>query len=205
MLKYLLIIPFCSSLIFTANAQYVGLKGGLTLSNLNFDEVDDRNMRTGYNVGAYVNLPVSDDIAFQPEVNFTTKGATADFDVPIFRGEYSFNMNYIDVPLMGVFRLGDQVEIHLGPYIGFLMGVSLSTDGEFIEGEEALDKEDFQSLDFGLAGGLAVNFSTLQIGARYHYGLQEVSDSESTQNFYLGDARHSYLQVYGALRFGTYD
>lgn len=204
MIKYLLIILFSSSLIFTANAQYVGLKGGLTLSNLNIDEVDDRNMRTGYHVGAYINLPISDDIAFQPEVNFTTKGTTADYDIAIFQGESSFNMNYIDVPIMGVFRLGEQVEIHLGPYLGFLMGVSLSTDGEFIEGEEALDKEDFQSLDFGLAGGLAVNFSALQIGARYHYGLQEAADSEGAEAF-LGDARHSYLQVYGALRFGTYD
>lgn len=204
MIKHLLTIAFCSAVMFSANAQYLGVKGGLTLSNLNIDEVDDRNMRTGYHFGAYLNLPLGDRLAFQPEVNYTTKGATAEYDILVFQGENSFNMGYIDVPLMGVFRLGDQAEIHLGPYIGFLSSASISTEGDFGEGQEPLDRESFKSMDYGLAAGLALNFNALQLGARYHYGMQQIADSDDAEAL-LGDARHAYLQVYAAIRLGTFD
>ncbi|MCA1762524.1 MAG: PorT family protein, partial [Flavobacteriales bacterium] len=157
-----------------------------------------------FNAGVYFNFPLTETFAFQPEVNFTTKGATAEYSLLSFDGEYSFNMSYIDVPLMGVIRLDEAFELHLGPYFGLLANTSFSTDGDFGEGQEELDSDNFQNLDYGLAGGLAFNFSAFQVGARYHYGLQEVADSEAAETFF-GDARHSYLQVYGALRIGEFD
>jgi hypothetical protein len=187
-----------------SHAQYIGIKGGFTLSNLNFEGVNDNNMRPGYNVGAYINLPLGDVFAFQPEVNYTTKGATANYNVLFYNGDYSFNLNYFDIPLMGVLRLGEVAELHFGPYIGFLSNSSLSTDGDFGEGQEKLSRDSFKSMDYGLAGGLAFNFNALQIGARYHYGLQQIADSDAAKLF-IGDARHSYLQVYGALRLGVID
>jgi hypothetical protein len=161
-------------------------------------------MRTGYHFGAYFNLPLGDAIAFQPEVSYTTKGTTAEYDFAFFQGEYSFNMNYIDVPLMGVLRLGDQAELHLGPYISYLSGASFSTEGDLGEGQEPVDKDEFNAWDFGLAAGAALNFNALQLGARYHHGLQQVADSENAKAL-LGDARHSYVQVYVALRLGSFD
>jgi len=201
-MKYLIATAVGLFLFVNAHAQYLGLKGGLTLSNLNFDEVKDDNLRAGYHVGAYLNLPLGDVFAFQPEVNYTTKGATAEYDVLFFNGEYSFNMAYIDVPLMGVLKFGNAAELHFGPYIGFLAGTSFSTEGDFGDGQSALDKDNFRSLDYGLAGGLAFNFNALQLGARYHYGLQKVAKSDEAELF-LGDARHSYLQVYAAIRLGN--
>lgn len=184
-------------------AQHLGIKGGLTFSNLNIDEVTDENLRFGYHFGAYLNLPLGERFAFQPEVNYTTKGATAEYDVLFFNGEYSFNLSYIDVPLMGVLRLSEGFEIHAGPYLGILTQASLSTDGDLGEGQEPLDKDHFQSLDYGLAAGIALNFEALQIGARYHYGLREIAQTEDAELF-MGDASHSYFQIYAALRLGTY-
>lgn len=204
MIRIIFTVALMSILSMQAQAQYLGLKGGLTASNLNFDEVNDRNMRIGYHVGAYVNIPLGDVLAFQPEVNFTTKGATAEYDVLFFNGEYSFNMAYVDVPLMGVLRLGSAAELHFGPYIGFLAGTSLSTEGDFGDGQEELDTDDFKSMDYGLAAGLALNFDALQLGARYHYGLQSIADSDGAETV-LGDATHSYVQVYAAIRLGAFD
>jgi hypothetical protein len=59
-------------------------------------------------------------------------------------------------------------------------------------------------MDFGLAAGLALNFNALQLGARYHYGLTEIANTDAADSF-LGDAKHSYLQVYAALRLGNFD
>jgi hypothetical protein len=191
-------------MVSAGQAQYIGLKGGLTLSNLNIDEVNDKNMRAGYHFGAYAHLPLGDAFAFQPEVNFTTKGATAEYDILFFDGEYSFNLNYVDVPLMGVVKFGDAAELHVGPYIGFLTNASLSTEGDFGDGQEELDRDSFKEMDLGLAAGIALNFNALQLGARYHYGLNEIAKTDAAKNF-LGDARHSYLQVYAALRIGNYN
>lgn len=203
-MKYFLTLAATLCMMQVSMAQYIGLKGGLTLSILNFEEVQDENLRLGYHVGAYLHLPIGDVFAFQPEVNYTTKGATAEYDVLFFDGEYSFNMAYIDVPLMGVLKLGDAAELHFGPYFGFLSNTSLSTEGDFGDGQSELDRDHFKTLDYGLAGGLALNFNALQLGARYHYGLQKIADTDEAALF-LGDARHSYLQVYAAIRLGNYE
>lgn len=203
MIRSILILGFVALTSTVGFAQHIGLKGGITLSNLSIEEVNDENLRLGYHFGGYFNLPLGERFAFQPEVNYTTKGATAEYDVLFFNGEYSFNLSYIDVPLMGVFRLSEGFEIHAGPYLGWLTQASLSTEGDLGDGQEPLNKDNFRSLDYGLAAGIALNFDALQIGARYHYGLNQLADSDDAELF-LGEATHSYLQVYAALRLGAY-
>ncbi len=208
MKKQLLILTIALISGFGAHAQYIGLKGGLNLSNLNIDDVDDENLRTGYHFGVYLNVPISDAFAFQPEVLYSTKGAEGAYDIDLgpfgdIDGTATFKLNYIDVPLLGVFRLGDIAEIHVGPYVGFLAGSDYEIEGDF-EAEDDLDSDNFKNLDFGLVGGFALNFSAIQVGARYNYGLQEVQDSELAETL-LGDAKNSYIQVFAALRLGSYD
>jgi len=203
MMRLTCIVAIAMLLSSSAFSQHIGLKGGLTFSNLNIDEVTDENLRFGYHFGGYFNLPLGERLAFQPEVNYTTKGSTAEYDVLFFNGEYSFNLSYIDIPLMAVLRLTEGFELHAGPYIGLLTNASLSTEGDLGDGQEALSKDNFSSTDYGLAAGVGFNFDALQIGARYHYGLREIAESDDAELF-LGDARHSYLQVYVALRLGSY-
>jgi|SRR5690554_264882 len=208
-MRKIIIMTFALGLIaFTAKAQYLGLKGGMNLSNLNIDEVDDENMRVGYHFGAYVNVPISDAFAVQPEVLYSTKGSKADYDIDLgllgsVNGNAQIHLDYIDIPLLGVFRVGDNFELHLGPYIGFLANSKYKFEGD-TEGEGDLDSDHFKNMDYGLVGGLALNFSALQVGARYNYGLQKIEDS-STAKALLGDAKNSYFQVFAAIRLGNYD
>lgn len=208
MRKIILTTIVLSLIAVAAKAQYVGIKGGLNLSNLNIDGVDDENMRLGYHFGAFVNLPISDGFAIQPEVLYSTKGTRANYNQDLgifgqFNAETKFKLDYIDVPLLAVFRVGDNFEIHAGPYIGFLMSSKWEVTGD-VEVENDLDKDNFKSMDYGLVGGIALNFSALQVGARYNYGLQKIQDS-STADLLLGDARNSYFQVFAAIRIGSYD
>lgn len=208
MKKIILTTVVLGLMAFAANAQYVGVKGGLNLSNLNIDGVDDENMRLGYHFGAFINLPISDGFAVQPEVLYSTKGTKADYNQDLgilgqFTAETKFKLDYIDVPLLAVFRVGDNFEIHAGPYIGFLMSSKFEVDGD-VELEDDLDKDNFKSMDFGLVGGIALNFSAVQVGARYNYGLQKIQDSDAA-DLLLGDATNSYFQVFAALRLGNYD
>lgn len=203
-MKRIILTAFLLSLIsVTAHAQYVGIKGGLNLSNLNIDEVNDENMRAGYHFGAYFNLPISDGFAIQPEVLYSTKGAEAEYDIVGIDGTAKLKLDYIDIPILAVFRFGDALELHAGPYFGFLANSKYEIDGDFDDASD-LDSDNFKGLDYGLAAGLAVNLSALQIGARYNYGLQEVQDSDAAE-FVIGDAKNSYFQVFAAIRLGNYD
>lgn len=191
-----------------AKAQYLGIKGGMNLSNLNIDDVDDENMRVGYHFGAFFNLPISDAFAVQPEVLYSTKGAKADYNIDLgllgsVDGNAQIKLDYIDVPLLGVFRVGDNFELHVGPYIGFLTNSKYKFEGA-AEAEGDLDSDSFKNMDYGLVGGLALNFSALQVGARYSYGLQKIQDSSAAKAL-LGDAKNSYFQVFAAIRIGNYD
>lgn len=208
MKKIILTTVVLTFIAVAAKAQYIGIKGGLNLSNLNIDKVDDDNMRVGYHFGAFFNLPISDGFAVQPEVLYSTKGNKSHYnqDFGIF-GELNtdaeFKLDYIDVPLLAVFRIGDAFEIHAGPYIGFLTSAKVDFDGD-VDDEFNFDSDNFKNIDYGLVGGIALNFSALQIGARYNYGLQKIQDS-NTADLILGDAKNSYFQVFAALRLGNYD
>lgn len=191
-------------LSFSAQAQYLGLKGGLNFSNLFVEDANDENLRFGYHGGLYLSIPLSEGLSFQPEVLYSTKGATAKYDVLFFQGENTIKLDYVDVPLLAIIKLGDFAEIQAGPYVGFLLNSSVSTDGDFGDDQQELDNDGFKKLDIGLAGGLAINLNALQIGARYNYGLTKVADSDVADAF-LGDARNAYIQVFAALRIGNYD
>lgn len=177
-----------------------GLKGGLNISNLYVDEVNDENARFGFNVGLYAQLFSSEFFAIQPELLYSTKGTKVSYD-DIVRGEgdRKFNLNYIELPVLAVIKLGGAAELHFGPYWGYLVGVSDDYDGDTDDYQE-LDRDAFRNWDFGLAGGVGINFGATQIGARYSKGLRKIADSNYAES-YVGDAKNSCAQLYIAFNF----
>lgn len=206
MKKHIFLLSLFSLFTVFAHAQYIGVKAGLNLSNLNIDGVDNDHMRFGVHGGAYLNLPIGEAFAIQPEVLFSTKGSTAKYNIDALdiQGKNTFKLNYLDIPIMGVINVGEAAEIQFGPYIGFLMSSSASTEGTFGDATTDLDKDNFKKLDYGVAGGLVINFDFLQVGARYSYGLQKIGDSAAADVFSLDEATNSYFQLFGALRIGAY-
>ena len=183
-----------------ANAQArAGIKGGLNVSNLYIDDVDDENARYGFNVGLYGQVLSSETFALQPELLFSTKGTKADYNGlgGLMDQTVKFNLNYLDLPVLAVFKLGDAAEIHVGPYASYLLNANISYSGN-VNGDDELDKDQLKSYDFGLAGGLGMNFGPVQVGARYNYGLVKIADSNVARDI-LGDSRNSCAQLYVAL------
>lgn len=182
------------------NSMRVGIKGGLNVTNLWTDEVSDDNARYGFHVGVYTQLFESDVFAIQPEVLFSTKGAKFEDDANGFEGTLDFNMNYLDIPVLAVFKLGDAAEIHVGPYFGYLLNAKANIDGDIDFDEDEIDRNNFKSWDYGLSAGIGFNAGPVQIGARYNYGLQKIADSDEAE-FVLGDAKHSNAQLYISFNF----
>lgn len=190
-----LVIPI--SLI--AQDARTGIKGGLNVSNLYIDDVSDENLRPGFHLGVFTQLPISEFFAIQPEVMYSTKGASATYDPDVFdlEGEYDFNLNYVDVPILANFRLGESADIQIGPYVSYLTNANISTEGTIDESAN-LDRDNFNTIDYGLSAGFQLNFDAITAGARYNYGLNQIADSNAAEAI-LGDARNSLAQIYLAL------
>ena len=142
-----------------ASAQSIrsGIKGGINVSNLYINDVSDENSRIGFNVGIYGQLFPSDVFTIQPELLYTTKGTKAVYD-GVFVGSTDFNLNYIELPVLGVIKLGKVMELHLGPYFGYLVNANIKYDGDFGSGNNELDRDNFTKLDYGIAAGLGSKF-----------------------------------------------
>lgn len=174
-----------------------GIKGGLNVSNLYIDDVDDENARYGFNLGFYGQVFSSDVFALQPELLFSTKGSKAEYG-GVFDGTIKYNLSYLDLPVLAVFKLGESAEIHVGPYLSYLLGANVSHEGDLGNGVEDINKDHLKSFDFGLSGGFGLNFGNLQVGARYNYGLTEIADSDAAEAV-IGDSKNSVAQLYLAL------
>lgn len=183
---------------FAAEAQTArsGIKGGVNFSNLFIDEADRDYTRTGFHIGVFGQfLNSMEQFGVQPELLFNTKGGRADYVLAGNNGELRFNLNYIDVPVLAVFKLGDAADLHLGPYVSYLVSSSLSAKGDFGDEYTTLDKGSFNAFDYGLAGDFGLNFGELSIGVRYNLGLRRIADSAASELF-LGNSKNSVGQIF---------
>lgn len=179
-----------------------GIKGGLNVSNLYVDEVDDENARFGFNLGFYGQVLSSDAFALQPELLFSTKWSKVEYGGSFFDQSFKYNLSYLDLPVLAVFKLGESAEIHVGPYISYLLGADISHEGDLGSGVDDMDRDDLKSFDYGLSGGFGLNFGNFQVGARYNYGLTKLADSDAAE-LLLGDSKNSVAQLYLALNLNS--
>lgn len=201
-IKFLsLIVLFITASVLSSNETFAqmraGVKGGLNVSNLYIDDIDDENARYGFNVGVYGQIFSTDVFAIQPELLFSTKGTRAEYD-GIVDQTVKYNLSYLDLPVLAVFKLGKAAEIHVGPYASYLLDANISYSGDLANGDEEVDKDNLKSFDYGLVGGFGLNFGMVQVGARYNYGLVKIADSDGAK-LLLGDSKNSVAQIYLSL------
>jgi hypothetical protein len=179
-----------------------GIKGGFNVSNLYSDEINDQNARYGFNVGIYGQVLSSETFAIQPELLFTTKGTQAEYNGVLGYQEARFNLNYLELPLLAVFKLGNSAEIHAGGYAAYLLSANVKYSGNFSNGTDQLDRDNFKHGDAGLVAGFGLNFGAAQVGARYNFGLVELANSNSSRNM-LGNSKNSCATLYLAFNVNS--
>src|SRR5689334_9923506 len=170
------------------NDVRVGFKGGLNLSNLYVNDVDDENVRVGWHAGFYTQLFQSQVFTIQPEVNFSTKGSGITYVQGLTGNRYDqrFNLSYIDIPVLAVFKLGQAAEIHLGPYWSYLVHAEIkNNEGDPNNEFDTKDRDNFDKWDYGLVGGIGFNLGEgAQLGVRYNYGLNEIARSAAMKRVF---------------------
>lgn len=174
-----------------------GIKGGLNLTNLYVNDVTDENMKPGVNAGFYAKVPVSKLLSFQPEVLYSMKGAQLNYNNIFGSGKYRYNLDYLEVPVAAVFNIARNFNIHAGPYAAFLLSAKvqdIDKDGN-INGATELNKDNFQSVDYGVFGSVAFDAGNATIGGRYTYGLREIGKAGLSGNL-TKNSKNSALSFY---------
>jgi hypothetical protein len=161
-----------------------GAKAGLNLASIAGDDTDDLDGRTAFHVGVIAEIAVSDQFSVQPELVYSAQGATATeegIDVDI-------NIDYINLPIMAKFYVGEGFSLEAGPQVGFLMSAKGKGGGEEID-----FKDETKGIDFGANFGVGYKLeSGLNFGARYNLGLSNINDFEGSDDF---KNQNSVIQV----------
>jgi hypothetical protein len=180
-------------------APKIGVKGGINLANLYVDDVSDEKLKVGLNAGLFFKIPFTSFFAIQPEVLYSSQGSKLTYDNRIQgSGEYRYNLNYIQVPMLAVFNLGPHFNLHAGPYASFLTSANIKNlhDNGDIQNITNLKADDFNRVDYGLAGGAALEFGNFTLGARYNYGLKEIGKSGNLSGDLTRNSKNSVASFY---------
>ncbi len=176
-----------------------GVKGGFNMSNFlsDDDEATDENILYGFNAGVYATLPISNFVAIQPEILFTTRGSELEYDNAFGSGNTKFKLNYIEVPLLVRVNITKNFNLQAGGYASYLVSSKVTGDGA-IDFDEEIDTDDLNKFDAGIVAGVGVDFSPISIGVRYNYGLTTIGKERTIagETFRAPDAKNSNLSLY---------
>ena len=169
----------------------LGITAGINSATVGGGDVGDASRRTGLIVGASMVAPVSANVAIEPQVLFTSKGANFDDS----SGGGSFTMNYVQVPLLIRVSAGGSGRARPFAFAGPAIALKASCDLEGIEGGVSTsiscdqlegDGLKFKSVDYGVIVGVGLAFDvsgrTFSVGARYDHSLAEIDDQSGIKH-----------------------
>ncbi len=171
------ILVILSALVtFVASAQIrFGVKGGVNIANISYSGSESQpptQSITGYNGGAFLEIPLLSKWNLQPEVVYSAQGTTfnsQNMDVKV-------NYNYLNIPILLKYHHASGFFAETGPQYGFLL------TAKEISGDLSGDiKSDTKSGDFSWVFGVGYKVPVINIGvdARYNLGLTNIADDAS--------------------------
>jgi Outer membrane protein beta-barrel domain len=181
-----------------------GIKGGLNLSNFYVDDVKDKNIKSDIHAGLFLKLPVAKGFSIQPELLYSAKGAQISYDAGVFgSGKYNFNLNYVELPVLAVFNLTKNFNIHAGAYAAYLASANIKQVKDNADDNTiaSFNEDDFNRFDYGLVGGIGFDINKFLIGARYNYGLGEVGKSDELISTGFRNSKNSVISAYIGFAF----
>ncbi len=165
------IMLFSITTVLQAQSIRFGIKGGANFANQNGDappEFESKESITSYHAGLVSEIKLFDRFAIQPELLYSTQGATYKNAVEEFKNE----LGYLSIPVLAKIYLSESLSLELGPQASFLLN-----------DRKNVDFGDAKTFEFGVVGGLGLNITkNLFIQARYGLGLTEASKDADIKN-----------------------
>jgi len=178
MKKALIITCVIACSVIQSFAQFaIGVKAGLSVTNVQFPEPSANKARLAYYGGLMGEINVNSKFIVQPEILYSVKGYR--FTATAFSSSGHLNLNYISVPLLAGYRPAENLKILLGPEFNFLTGAKSkvdNTDGDLYKVYKKFDL----CIDAGAAYQLQKNWG---IEIRYSYGLTHLLEGVAYDPF----------------------
>ncbi|MDP2685790.1 MAG: porin family protein [Aequorivita sp.] len=191
------ILLFVAVVIFTLNSNAqgefrIGFKAGVNVASIGGDDtfgIGSFGSRTGFHVGALVEVPINEKFSIQPEILYSAKGSNYDFS----SGDTDIKLDYIDLPILVKYHIIQGLSAELGPVIGVLV----KADAD--DGDETEDiKEFYKSTDIGLGVGASYRLPMgVFFSLRYNKGLTDINDDpdfngKNQNNVFQASAGYSF-------------
>lgn len=157
---------FCMQFGVKAQIMKIGIKAGVNYANFTSSKLQTDAL-TSYHAGLVANFRLSEKFSIQPEVMYSTQGASYKNVVDEVKAE----LGYVSVPVLARIGLGKSVSLDLGPQFSWLASKNVDVN------------TDVKELDFGAAGGLSLKLTDnffLQGG--YILGLSEIGKNADIKN-----------------------
>ena len=147
--------------------------------------------KTGWHVGTYVNIPISNTFSFEPGLAYSKKGYSikGDVQIPVLKilainAGAQVQQHYIDMPLVLKANVYKGLQVYAGPQVSYLVRSTLNAKlgvlGINIFNRGFGITERFNKVDMGLTGGIGYQFENgLNVQAGYDYGLSKLDKNEN--------------------------
>ncbi len=157
-----------------ANAQHlsIGGKAGANLTKIT-GKAFKEEYNLGYQLGLFAEIDLSKKWGIQPEVLWNqlntnpASGTDAVFN-NWQNNTTSIKLNYITIPVLLRYNIGQLITLNLGPQFGILQNKNTNLWNN--------SKEAFKNGDLSLVGGAQINLKTLRLYGRYNIGLNNIND-----------------------------
>ena len=206
--KILLILSiFLASSTFAQVTPAFGVKAGAVISGMRGDAINSFNNvldftngkvttkdYTGFFAGGYVNVPMSENLSFEPGLYYSLKGYELQGSIGLkgadllgVNAKAAIQTQYVDVPLLLKGNFGG-FQVFAGPQVSYLASADLKTTAGVL-GINLLNKtmdvtSAFNRWDMGVTGGIGYQFANgLNLSASYDYGLSK-ADANQRVNAY---------------------
>lgn len=137
----------------------------------------------GFQAGIFLDLPLSENLSFMPEVLYAQKGAKFEETIGGVAGEAKNRIGYIDVPVVLSFHATPELSLLVGPQASFLLHQKTTTYVNGSETSSTTKKDDFRKSVAGGLVGLAYKVSPLMdLNARYNMDFQSAVKDNINQD-----------------------
>jgi hypothetical protein len=172
-----------------AQSLHIGIKAGANLAEI-MGRSFDGGFQAGFSAGGFIELKIDKKWTIQPELLFTQTRATTSGEFPYASNPQfdgipfrNVSLNYINIPVLASYKLLPMLSIQAGPSLGILLNTSqnLMTN----------NADAFKTTDLLAVAGAQVNLGKWRFGARYSYGLANISKVTPTDTW-----KNQNIQIY---------
>ena len=162
----------------------LGVKGGVNMDDLHSSYAHTSLM--GGNAGVFARVKPLILPGVQGEILVSSMGSS----VTVEGQRVEVRTATLQLPLFVVFSLGP-VELHAGGYYDRQLAKDWNISSTLTVDGNEVSVDDLSDGTFGLLGGVGLRLGHFYLGARYNYGMQDLSSAP-----YLNDIRNRQTQFY---------